>query len=108
MSTSKIAVFVGPTLAGEAAAALPFAELLPPARQGDLYRAARGGAAAIGLIDGYFDQVSSVAHKEVLAAMAGGVHVLGAASMGALRAAELCDFGMEGVGAIFDKQRDAA
>lgn len=102
---AKIVLFVGPTLAGEAAVLAPFAELLPPAQQGDLYRAVRRGANVIGLVDGYFDQVNSVAHKEVLAAMAGGVHVLGAASMGALRAVELCDFGMEGVGAIFEQYR---
>jgi hypothetical protein len=97
-----IAVFVGPTLsAAEARAALPVAELLPPAKQGDLYCAVRRGATILGLIDGYFDQVESVAHKEVLWAMGEGVHVLGAASMGALRAAELSSFGMEGVGEIF-------
>jgi hypothetical protein len=33
--------------------------------------------------------------------MAEGVHVYGAASIGALRAAELADFGMQGVGSIF-------
>jgi hypothetical protein len=105
MTPPKIVVFVGPTLAGEAAQVAPFAELQPPAKQGDLHRAARRGATVIGLIDGYFDQVNSVAHKEVLAAMSAGIHVLGAASMGALRAAELCDFGMEGVGAIFEQYR---
>ena len=98
----KIAVFLGPTLpAAEARAALDDVDVLPPAKQGDLYRAAKDGAAIIGLVDGYFDQVNSVAHKEVLWAMSHGVHVLGAASMGALRAVELAAFGMEGVGAVF-------
>jgi hypothetical protein len=98
----KIAVFLGPTLAAaEARAALPGAEILPPARQGDLYLAAKGGAAILGLVDGYFDQVESVSHKEVLWALSQGVHVYGAASMGALRAAELGSFGMEGVGEVF-------
>ncbi len=98
----KIAVFLGPTLpAGEAREALGDAEILPPAAQGDLYRAARDGAAIIGLVDGYFDRVSSVAHKEVLWALSHGVHVVGAASMGALRAAELAAFGMEGVGDVY-------
>ena len=41
---------------------------------------------AIGIIDGYFQQVPSVWHKEILWAMAQGVHVFGSASMGALRA----------------------
>ena len=35
-----------------------------------------------------------------------GIHVFGSASMGALRAAELAPFGMEGVGAIFEAYRD--
>src|SRR5205823_2149810 len=40
--------------------------------------------------------------KEILFALASGVHVIGASSMGALRAAELHTFGMVGVGAIFE------
>ena len=38
--------------------------------------------------------------------MAAGTQVFGAASMGALRAAELAPFGMIGVGAIFAAYRD--
>lgn len=98
----KVVIFAGPTLpAGEGRRELD-AEFLPPAAQGDLYRAALGGPVAIGLIDGYFERVPSVSHKEILWAMKQGVHVFGAASMGALRAAELSAFGMEGVGAIYD------
>jgi hypothetical protein len=103
MMMMKTVIFCGPTLA--ASDVTLEADVLPPARQGDLYRAARQGAHAIGLIDGYFDQVNSVAHKEILWAMANGVHVFGAASMGALRAAELEAFGMEGVGTIFNQFR---
>lgn len=47
----------------------------------------------------------SVWHKEILWAMSQGIHVFGAASMGALRAAELAPFGMVGVGEIFDAFR---
>jgi len=60
----------------------------------------------VGIIDGYFQQVPSVWHKEILWAMARGVHVFGSASMGALRAAELAPFGMRGVGLIFEAYRD--
>lgn len=60
----------------------------------------------IGIIDGYFEGVPSVWHKEILYAMSRGVHVLGASSMGALRAAELYQFGMEGIGAVFEAFRD--
>ncbi len=58
---------------------------------------------AIAIIDGFFEHVPAVWHKEILWAMAQGIHVFGSSSMGALRAAELALFGMEGVGAIFEQ-----
>ena len=61
---------------------------------------------AIGIIDGYFQWAPAVWHKEILWAIQQGVHVFGAASMGALRAAELAPFGMRGVGRIFEAYRD--
>jgi hypothetical protein len=74
--------------------------------QGDVYLTARQRPEAIGIIDGYFERVPAVWHKEILWAMAQGIHVFGSASMGALRAAELDTFGMEGVGAIYEAFRD--
>ena len=56
-------------------------EVMPPAGQGDLFRAALTQPAVIGLIDGRFDQVDAVSHKEILWAMTQGIHVFGAASM---------------------------
>ncbi len=53
------------------------------------------------LIDGYFHQVPSVQHKEILYALHQGLAVFGCSSMGALRAAELADFGMVGIGRVF-------
>ncbi|MFJ1608462.1 TfuA-like protein [Streptomyces sp. NPDC088253] len=104
-----IAVFVGPTIpvrqVERILAGTPFL-LLPPAGQGDVYRAARRRPTAIVLIDGYFHQVAAVWHKEILWALHEGIPVLGAASMGALRAAELEPFGMVGTGAIFECYRD--
>jgi hypothetical protein len=97
-----IYVFVGPTLPAREGRRELEAVFLPPAAQGDVYRAALERPAAIGLIDGYFDGVPSVWHKELLWAMAEGIPVFGSASMGALRAAELASFGMEGVGVIFE------
>jgi hypothetical protein len=78
----------------------------PPVRQGELYRAALAHPIAIGVIDGYFEVVPTVWHKEILWAMAQGIHVFGAASIGALRAAELDTFGMRGVGQIYEAYRD--
>jgi hypothetical protein len=101
-------VFVGPTLRLAELPAIPGLVALPPVAQGDLYRAALRRPRAIGIIDGYFEGVPSVWHKEILWAMTQGIHVLGSASMGALRAAELCDFGMQGVGSIFEAYRAGA
>ncbi|WP_257462210.1 TfuA-like protein [Archangium lipolyticum] len=103
-----IYVFVGPTLPEREGRRELEAVFLPPAAQGDVYRAALERPAAIGLIDGYFDGVPSVWHKEILWAMAEGIPVFGSASMGALRAAELASFGMEGVGAIFEAFQSGA
>lgn len=94
-------VFVGPSLPLDLATAELDATYRPPAAQGDVYRAASSRPTAIGLIDGYFSQVRSVWHKEILWALDRGIPVFGSASMGALRAAELAPFGMVGVGAIY-------
>ncbi|MGE0119671.1 MAG: TfuA-like protein [Dongiaceae bacterium] len=102
----RICIFTGPTLPPAEAAGILKAEYLPPAAIGDVYKAARTRPWAIGIIDGFFEATPSVWHKEVLWAMAEGIHVFGASSMGALRAAELADFGMVGVGAIFQAYRD--
>jgi len=99
-------IFTGPTLAPKDARAILEADYRPPATRGDVYRAALGAPTAIGIIDGCFEHMPSVWHKEILWAMARGVHVFGAASMGALRAAELASYGMHGVGHVFEAFRD--
>lgn len=81
-------------------------EVLPPVAAGDLLRLSLSAGDVIGIIDGYFHQVGAVRHKEILAVLAQGVRVLGASSMGALRAAELDRFGMEGVGSVYADYRD--
>ncbi|MGA7805958.1 TfuA-like protein [Bradyrhizobium sp.] len=63
--------------------------------------------AIIGIIDGYFEIEPTVWHKEILWAMAQGIHVYGGASIGALRAAELADFGMKGIGYVYEQYRTA-
>ena len=106
-----IAIFIGPTLARarvERLLAGTPAVILPPAAQGDVYRAARQRPATIALVDGYFHQVPAVWHKEILWALKEGIPVIGASSMGALRAAELEPFGMIGVGAIFEAYLDGS
>jgi hypothetical protein len=102
-------VFLGPSLSWEEGLKiLPDATFLPPAKAGDIYIAVKGGAQVIAIIDGFFEQVPAVWHKEILYALSLGVHVFGASSMGALRAAELHPFGMVGIGRIFEAYRDGA
>ena len=102
----KACVFVGPTLRPQDLPPDDDIVALPPVAQGDVYRIAQRRPQAIGIIDGYFEGVLAVWHKEILWAMAEGIHVFGSASMGALRAAELHPFGMVGVGRIFEAYRD--
>ncbi|HMA94200.1 MAG TPA: TfuA-like protein [Polyangiaceae bacterium] len=103
---SDVYVFLGPTLSVDLAREHLDAHYLPPVSRGDVYRVARQKPWGIGIVDGYFSQAPAVWHKEILWAMKQGIHVFGAASMGALRAAELATFGMCGVGRIFEAFRD--
>jgi hypothetical protein len=99
----RIYVFTGPSLPPQTARqhwGVP--TYLPPVAQGDLYEVARRRPWGIGIIDGYFERIPAVWHKEILWALNKGIHVYGSASMGALRAAELASFGMVGVGEIFE------
>src|SRR5437588_2923171 len=102
----SVYVFTGPTISPAEARAELEAVYLPPAAEGDVFRAALKRPQAIGIIDGYFQSTPSVRHKEILWAMSRGIHVFGSASIGALRAAELAAFGMEGVGTVFELYRD--
>lgn len=100
-------VFLGPTLPVDTARSILEAVYLPPVRHGDVWRvAAYCDPSAIAIIDGYFEHVPSVWHKEILWALSQGIPVFGAASMGALRACELEQFGMVGIGRIFAAYRE--
>lgn len=102
MSPWDVVVFSGPTLApARVAELLPGARCLGPARRGDVLRALSYGPKIICILDGVFGVALPVWHKEILWALNHGVRVLGAASMGALRAAELAPFGMVGIGEVF-------
>jgi len=94
-------VFLGPSLNSSEAAKYLEAEYLPPIRRGDLPRVIADGAQAIGIVDGEFGQSLAVSVMEICAGLKRGVKIWGAASMGALRAAECQSAGMVGVGWIF-------
>ena len=103
---SDVYVFLGPTLAEKEARAELDAVYLPPVSAGDVYRLWRRRPRAIGIVDGYFDRVPAVWHKEIMWMMEHGVHVFGAAGLGALRAAELDCFGMHGAGWVYQAFKD--
>jgi hypothetical protein len=102
-----IALYAGPTISRADVPSVPNLVWLPPASQGDVFALVEENRPwSIGIIDGYFERSPAVSHKEILWAMSQGVHVYGAASMGALRAAELEAFGMVGIGSIFEDYRN--
>jgi hypothetical protein len=106
MHKSSVVVFLGPSLETERARKLLDAEYRPPASRGDIFKAVKEGAKIIGLIDGVFFQACAIAHREILYALEKGVKVVGASSMGALRASELDIYGMEGIGRIYEQYKN--
>ncbi len=95
-------VFLGPSLPVSKAETMLQAHYLPPASQGSVVSAVQDySPSAILLIDGVFQNEPAVRHKEILWALSKGIPVFGAASMGALRAAELHSYGMIGIGLIY-------
>ncbi|QJU59080.1 tfuA protein [Sphingomonas sp. AP4-R1] len=83
----------------------PAIDWRPPAAAGDLMCLIEERPDRVVLIDGYFDVRPAPWHKEILLLIEQGITVIGAASMGALRAAELAPYGMIGIGAIFSAYR---
>jgi hypothetical protein len=99
-------VFVGPTRVPKKA--YPQIDFFPPAALGSVFRAFEHGYRRIGIIDGFFGNTPSVWHKEIMFVIAKGAEVVGAASTGALRAAELAPYGMRGIGNIYRLYRRAS
>lgn len=102
-------IFAGPSFGTDIErlrAEYPSIAFRGPAARGDILQAVQDGAWAIGIVDGYFGEVPSVWHKEILYALQRDVVVVGGASMGALRAAECAAFGMVGIGTIYEDYAD--
>jgi TfuA protein len=95
-------VYLGPSLSLHRARQLLAADYRPPVRRGDLAQRYDG---TVIIIDGEFRQSLAVSPNEILRLLDRGTRVLGAASMGALRAVELGPFGMIGVGWVYDAYR---
>lgn len=102
-------VYLGPSVdAPTARRIVPDAVVLPPVRREDLYRAREAGHAHILVIDGSFSHGFAVSPREVVDVIRDGAAVLGASSMGAIRAAECWPAGMVGVGLVYRLYRSGA
>jgi hypothetical protein len=92
-----------PPLDGETAARFV---RYPPARRGDLDRLRKTEKpATVLLIDGLFSQTLAVSPAECRQLVEAGWIVVGAASIGALRASDLWPIGMIGVGEVYELYR---
>jgi hypothetical protein len=98
---NRIIIFTGPSLHPEEARKILDADYRPPVGRDDILLALMDKPEIIGVIDGVFHQRPAVSHKELLKALESGVKVVGGSSMGALRASELDDMGMIGVGKVY-------
>lgn len=103
MTPRRIA-FVGPTLPEQQRPTGSF-EYRPPVKHGDLFDLCLRPGDQVLIVDGVYQHFAPIRHKEILAQLARGVHVVGTASLGALRAAELADFGMQGLGEVYAEAR---
>lgn len=101
----SIHVFMGMSMPHAEACKVLKAEFHPPVRRGDLPELP-ADTKFVGIVDGVFQSESSVGHREIMDLMKGGVTVVGGGSMGALRALELEELGMIGVGRVFNMYRD--
>lgn len=104
-NNKNIIIFLGPSLSHKEASKILDADYKLPIQRGDVSAALNENPDIIGIIDGVFHQQPAVSHREILDALKKGVTVVGGASMGALRASELDDFGMIGVGYVYNQYK---
>ena len=98
----KSICFIGLSIDTNEAKKILDIEYLNPVQAGDIPTAiSEYHPKIIGIIDGFFHTTASVLHKDILFALSQGIQVIGAASIGALRATELQKYGMIGCGKIF-------
>lgn len=103
-------IFVGPTASG-----IPSSEFAgwvrhPPVARFDLPTliADNDTPGLITIVDGYFYAVPAVGHVEIMDALDSGWEVHGLSSMGAIRAADLYLYGMQGFGRVYGELMSGA
>ena len=95
-------IYVGPSLSPQIVSSIaPAADVRPPVRRGDLYRDRNAGYSLFLIIDGMFAQSEAASPREVIEIAQDGAIVVGASSMGALRAAECWPVGVRGIGRVY-------
>lgn len=101
---NKPIVYLGPTLSREEASKILDADYRDPAKKGDFLRLSHTSDEKkyVGFIDGVFLHDYPPSPIEVYhLATRKNIELIGASSLGALRAVELEKFGMKGIGKIF-------
>ena len=102
MSSSPPVVFLGPSCpVDDVTALLPDAVVVPPVQRGDLYRHRILKHTLFIIIDGVFANEPSVSPREVVDVLDDGAMIVGASSMGALRAADCAPAGAVGIGQVY-------
>ncbi len=95
-------VYAGPSISPEEVHThLPDAVIMPAVKRGDLYRDRMIGFSFFIILDGVFYHELAIPPRELLDVMADGAVLVGATSMGAIRAAECWPAGMRGIGTIY-------
>ena len=101
---NKPIVYLGPTLSREEAIKILDADYRDPAKKGDFLMLSRDSDEKkyVGFVDGVFLHDYPPSPIEVYhLATRKNIELIGASSLGALRAVELEKFGMKGIGKIF-------
>lgn len=95
-------IYIGSSIAPEKVRAIvPDAQIMPPIQRGDLYRDRMLGFKFFVIIDGVFFNDLAISPREIIDVLDDGATIIGASSMGAIRAAECWPAGMMGVGSIY-------
>ena len=97
-------VFAGPSLFKGHEYFGNIVTFMPPLEAGDLLNTVINNPhiRLIVICDGFFFEKLSVLHREIIEVVNSGVQVIGCSSLGALRAVELRNFGMQGFGSVYD------
>jgi hypothetical protein len=96
-------IFVGPSAEGICLKPLITQgyTICDPVKRGDLEHLSTKATKVV-IVDGYFRTQPSVGHIEIRELLTLGIEVIGICSMGAIRAFEMKDFGMKGLGYVYN------